>query len=90
MRLDRQHRKDAGHQIQNQAAQHGEQQQRRQRVLGFLDRLRQRCEARTGLDLSRAGAGKVRGDLDGNRVGLRAVLFGDHQHAADRARLCGG
>ncbi len=52
---------------------------------GSLLRLRQWCEARAGLDVGGAGAGEIRGNLDGNGVGLRAVLLGRHQHAADGA-----
>ncbi len=74
--FDRQDRKYAGHEIQYQSAQHGEQQQCRQRVLRFLDGLRQRRKLRSRLDLRRAGTAEVRGDLDRQGVRLRTVLFG--------------
>ena len=84
--LDRQHRKHAGHEIQDQAAQDGEQQQRSaENARGIVLRLGQRCEARTGLELAAPAPEKSAAISMGTAVGLRAVLLGHDQHAADRA-----
>ena len=90
-RLDGQHGKYAGHQIQDQAAQHGEQHEYGQRVLrllgGIFGGLGKRRGAWARAHRIGAGAGKVGGNLDRHGVGLRAVLFGGDQHAADGAGL---
>ena len=89
-RLDGQDRKHAGHQIQNQPAEHGEQHQRDEhrgpcRRGGRARRRELRRSRRRGC--GRAAEG--RSDLDGHRDGFaaalsgRAALLGRDQNAAD-------